>query len=214
MTTPLTEQQLTEYEQLIARTTPHGAAVASPGMAAALAAEIRRLRAQLATPRALALLEAADFLRDVHFRDGLSVQEIGAALRHMVDEADPMVGSFARDGFGPDEIADMLSRPAAPDSLPAWLHGRFAPEATAWEDLDDVDRSYWEHEAAVVRRAVARDGFKTPETGSVGAAREEIFDRLWWAIPSRDTADAKAKAAAMLDTLITEVRAEATGGTR
>lgn len=66
--------------------------------------------------RALHLLEAADFLRDAHFRDGLSVQEIGTALRNTADEADPMVGSLARDGFGPDEIADMLAEPAAPPS--------------------------------------------------------------------------------------------------
>lgn len=58
-------------------------------------------------PRALHLLEAAYFLRDAHFRDGLSVQEIGTALRRMADEADPMVGSLARDGFGLDEIAAM-----------------------------------------------------------------------------------------------------------
>jgi hypothetical protein len=62
-----------------------------------------------AETRALALLEAADFLRDAHFRDGLSVQEIGTALRHMADAADPMVGSLARDGFGYDEIATMLA---------------------------------------------------------------------------------------------------------
>lgn len=37
--------------------------------------------------RAAILREAADFLRDAHFRDGLSVQEIGTALRHMADEA-------------------------------------------------------------------------------------------------------------------------------
>lgn len=59
--------------------------------------------------RALALLEAADFLRDAHYRDGLSVQEIGTALRYTLDEADPMVGSLARDGLGHDEIATMLS---------------------------------------------------------------------------------------------------------
>ena len=64
-------------------------------------------------PRALHLLEAADFLRGAHFRDGLSVREIGAALRHMADEADPMVGSLARDGFGLDEIAEMLATPVA-----------------------------------------------------------------------------------------------------
>lgn len=111
--TPPTGQQLDEYEALIARTTPVGAATASPGMAAALVAEVRRQRALADRVRALALLEAANFLRDAHFRDGLTVQEIGTALRHTADDADPMVGSLARDGFGPDEIADMLSRPAA-----------------------------------------------------------------------------------------------------
>lgn len=45
--------------------------------------EVARLR----TGRADVLLEAADFLRDSHFRDGLSVQEIGTALRHMAVEA-------------------------------------------------------------------------------------------------------------------------------
>jgi hypothetical protein len=38
------------------------------------------------TPAAV-LRAAADFLRDAHFRDGLSVQEIGTALRRMADEA-------------------------------------------------------------------------------------------------------------------------------
>lgn len=69
-------------------------------------------------PRALHLLEAADFLRDAHFRDGLSVQEIGTALRHMADEADPMVGSLARDGVDLDEIAAMPAAPSAAVSPP------------------------------------------------------------------------------------------------
>lgn len=46
MTTPLTDQQLDEYEALIQRTTPLGAATAAPGMATALLAEIRRLKGQ------------------------------------------------------------------------------------------------------------------------------------------------------------------------
>jgi serine/threonine protein kinase HipA of HipAB toxin-antitoxin module len=36
--------------------------------------------------RAEVLREAADFLRDAHFTDGLSVQEIGAALRYMAND--------------------------------------------------------------------------------------------------------------------------------
>lgn len=62
--------------------------------------------------RALGLLEAAEFMRDAHFRDGLTVQEITTALAHTVDRADAMVGSLARDGFGAVEIAEMLSADA------------------------------------------------------------------------------------------------------
>jgi hypothetical protein len=87
--------------------------------------------------RALALLEAADFLRDAHFRDGLSVQEIGTALRHTADAADPMVGSLARDGFGLDEIAampDTAALPAPADRTARW-------EAAAHAAGREVDRN-------------------------------------------------------------------------
>ncbi|MFI5992434.1 hypothetical protein ACIBAC_11355 [Streptomyces sp. NPDC051362] len=47
--TPLTKWHLAEYEHLITSSTPVGAAVASPGMAASLLAEVRRLQAELAT---------------------------------------------------------------------------------------------------------------------------------------------------------------------
>jgi hypothetical protein len=74
--------------------------------------------------RALHFLEAADFVRDAHFRDGLSVQEIETALRRTADDADPMVGSLARDGFGLDEIAAMLAAP--PTVSPSAPAGRAA----------------------------------------------------------------------------------------
>jgi hypothetical protein len=49
------------------------------------------------------------------------------------------------------------------DTLAEWLYKRlissYYSEIT-WEDLDDNDKSFWEHEAAAVRRAVARGGFK------------------------------------------------------
>lgn len=38
--------------------------------------------------RAAVLREAADFMRDAHFRDGMTVQEIGTALCHMADDAE------------------------------------------------------------------------------------------------------------------------------
>lgn len=89
-------------------------------------------------PRALALLEAADFLRDAHFRDGLSVQEIGTALRNMADAADPMVGSLARDGFGLDEIAAMPAAPPAPADRAAVLR----EAADAITAVIEADRAY------------------------------------------------------------------------
>ena len=83
-----------------------------------LVAEVRRLRAAADRTRALTLLEAANFLRDAFLRDPwLSVQEISNALRNTADQADPMVGSLARDGFGPDEIAEILARPAVRPSV-------------------------------------------------------------------------------------------------
>lgn len=64
------------------------------------------------------------------------------------------------------EAREKSSRPTAdatPDTLPAWLYQRFAVihGAPPWDRLTDSDRSYWEHQARAVRRAVARGGFKT-----------------------------------------------------
>ncbi|MEH0542960.1 hypothetical protein QA802_07725 [Streptomyces sp. B21-105] len=53
------------------------------------------------------------------------------------------------------------------DSLPAWLYQRFMPDGEGWENLDADDRSYWEHHARAVRRAVARDGFKAEQPAAV-----------------------------------------------
>lgn len=51
-----------------------------------------------------------------------------------------------------------------PDTLAEWLHRRYrgALDRIPWNDMTDDDRAYWEHEAAAVRRAVARGGFKNP----------------------------------------------------
>lgn len=49
------------------------------------------------------------------------------------------------------------------DTLPEWLYRRFARyrrNAPAWSDLTEDDQAFWAHEAAAVRRAVARGGFK------------------------------------------------------
>lgn len=52
-------------------------------------------------------------------------------------------------------------RPAAPvvDTLPEWLEHRYGTRF-AVTSSPEGDRSYWEHEAAAVRRAVARGGVK------------------------------------------------------
>jgi hypothetical protein len=47
------------------------------------------------------------------------------------------------------------------DTLPQWLHHRFRCEDRDWDQLSEGDQLYWQHEAAAVRRAVARNGFKT-----------------------------------------------------
>lgn len=49
------------------------------------------------------------------------------------------------------------------DTLAPWLAQRFDPQGAPWDGMSDDDRSYWEHQARAVRRAVARDGFKAEE---------------------------------------------------
>lgn len=75
-------------------------------------------------------------------------------------------------GCVPVDVFNRVYQPEQPaaDTLPAWLHKRFGPSLTVfgtWEELEDSDRAYWEHEAAAVRRAVARGGFKNPAGGEV-----------------------------------------------
>ena len=47
------------------------------------------------------------------------------------------------------------------DTLPQWLYQRFNPTGVPWENLHPGEQLYWKHEAAAVRRAVARGGFKS-----------------------------------------------------
>jgi len=68
------------------------------------------------------------------------------------------------------------------DTLPQWLYNRFGklmerldPTEVAkdWDRLEEADRLYWEHEAAAVRRAVGRGGFKTsPEQHEINPVNE------------------------------------------
>jgi hypothetical protein len=50
-----------------------------------------------------------------------------------------------------------------PAGIPAaWLYQRFGRfhGGVSWSELYETDREYWEHEAAAVKRAVERGGFK------------------------------------------------------
>ena len=149
-------------------------------------------------PRALHFLEAADFVRDAHFRDGLTVQEISAALRHTADAADPMVGSLARDGFGLDEIAAMLAEPAVPAGLVAVpptttardrvAEALYAHNHPGWAiryiDLDQDERDTYLARAAAVL-AVLPAGSEDTTTTRADTLREAAdhlakqADELW-----------------------------------
>lgn len=60
-------------------------------------------------------------------------------------------------------LSGLMREEAEGDTLGEWLYQRFGRAGRpAWADLDESDRSHWRHEAAAVRRAVARGGFKDP----------------------------------------------------
>jgi hypothetical protein len=62
-------------------------------------------------------------------------------------------------------IAALEAIPAE-DTLAPWLANRFDPNGATWDGMSDDDRTYWQHQAAAVRRAVARGGFKSREATS------------------------------------------------
>lgn len=65
-----------------------------------------------------------------------------------------------------------------PDTFPAWLARRFDPQGAPWDGMSDDDRSYWEHQARAVRRAVERGGFKAVSSSPVSAAPRHDEDRI------------------------------------
>jgi len=69
---------------------------------------------------------------------------------------------------GNDEPATAGEGSETTDTLPEWLYQRFAVihGCPPWDTLDDGERAYWEHQAAAVRRAVARGGFKNAEVSA------------------------------------------------
>ncbi|MFJ1782572.1 hypothetical protein ACIOKA_38335 [Streptomyces anulatus] len=76
--------------------------------------------------RAAVLREAADFVRDAHFRDGMSVQEIGTAMRHWADRESRLAG----------EAAAGVQQPAAPsiDSIVRAIHTQYPDSARCEHD--------------------------------------------------------------------------------
>lgn len=52
-----------------------------------------------------------------------------------------------------------------PGTLGEWLFWRFGRDGRSWASLVPEDQEYWEHEAAAVRRAVERGGFKDRQNG-------------------------------------------------
>jgi hypothetical protein len=63
--------------------------------------------------------------------------------------------------------AEAVAEAAKPkDTLAPWLANRFDPQGAPWDGMSDDDRTYWEHQARAVRRAVARGGFKSQEAAS------------------------------------------------
>lgn len=71
------------------------------------------------------------------------------------------------------------------DTLPAWLYQRFMTDGEGWDNLDADQRSYWEHQARAVRRAIARNGFKAaaeePFTGTRSCGHDDYHDPHEWA---------------------------------
>lgn len=111
------------------------------------------LDARLDAHRMEARTEAADWLSSYPFPSSDSDWERGR---------DDTVAWVVRVLRNPDPQRADAPTPA-PDTLAHWLYRRFGQSAAPWEDLDLVDREYWEHEAKAVRRAVARGGFRTPD---------------------------------------------------
>jgi hypothetical protein len=111
----------------------------------AMAAEIRRLRARTLT-------------KSEHSAAWHAVE--GAASEEGADPGTVLHAVLDRLGI---TVPGAEEQPAAEDTLPAWLAQRFDPRGPEWNALADDDRTYWEHHAAAVRRAVARGGFKAAE---------------------------------------------------
>ena len=98
--------------------------------------------------------------REYQGRSGPRVESASDALARMADKI--ARGAVRPSTAGQAPAPQTAVEESSADTLPAWLSQRFDPRGPAWDALPDDDRAYWEHEARAVRRAVVRDGFKTP----------------------------------------------------
>lgn len=93
---------------------------------------------------------------------------------HEADEQEPMRLTLSKAlGLGTgapwdaiqaraNELAALADEePDESGTLPQWLHWRFGKHGQTWDSLGTDDQSHWEHQAAAVRRAVTRGGFKS-----------------------------------------------------
>jgi hypothetical protein len=81
--------------------------------------------------------------------------------RHSACIALSHVDPVSEDVWQAAKEAEAIAEAAKPkDTLAPWLANRFDPNGAPWDGMSDDDRTYWEHQARAVRRAVARGGFK------------------------------------------------------
>lgn len=97
--------------------------------------------AQLRAVVRSALIHVRNKLNDLEMEDSRKLQ-----VRDLIDR----------------ELVEWPLGGEADDTLAQWLYNRFsmARNHDAWEELEENQQQYWEHEAAAVRRAVGRGGFR------------------------------------------------------
>ena len=113
---------------------------------------------------------------DCHCAVADDMRKRAALLRRMADGTQPAETCPTPETHNWGCGCPSDEHPAALGTLPAWLHQRFDPRGPDWDQLDDDDRSYWEHQARAVRRAVARGGFKQPAVGAHSCGNCEGID--------------------------------------
>lgn len=107
---------------------------------------------------------------DVTFGPSLRAVVVSALVhvRNKMDHSEEALTEYSAAAIVTEEISKWT--PVHPeDTLPQWLFHRYQGDgvgpaskewANKWTDLPPEDKAYWEHEAAAVRRAVGRGGFK------------------------------------------------------